>query len=362
MRILGIRTHYQSSDGKKRLSAVDWWRVQNPLQQLAKHGHTVSFVDKVVDENQNETVVWENIGHNFDIIFTSYIDDPKQYAYLRALRRAYGTVHIMDLDDDILSIDEMNPARLRYAEGSKPYQTVVTTLRDVDYLTVTTPRLQEKYSLLRGGKSTVTLPNFIDPETYQPEKAKPKRHKGVVIGYQGSATHFSDIFKTGFIWAIRRIIKEFDNVRFAVCGTAFEELYLYLPKKKVIVISGDRDFIGWTKVWQKLPFDIGVAPLISTDFNRCKSSIKFYEYSLRKIPGVYSFTDSYLSVIKEGENGFLARDGEEWYEALKKLIVSKPLRDKMARKAYKDVMEKYTIQKHWQKWDNFFKRVWKEQH
>jgi len=354
LKIVGILTHYKSSDGKERLSAVDWWRIKNPLNQLKKHGHKVVFVNKLV-EGYQEGLSFEKAGEDFDIIYSSYIDDPKTYAYIRATCEMNNCRHIIDVDDNLLDIDEMNPARLRYHPESKPFKIVMRTIADVDILTVSTEHLKKTYQPVRPGKPIIVLPNFIDPETYKyDEKKVPDNGDKVVILYEGSATHYGDIFKTSFIWALRRILLKYPNVHFACMGSFFDEFYRYLPKNKLMPLPGARHFPKWAKLWQSMPADIGVAPLYPSEFNRSKSSIKYYEYSLRKIPGVYAFWEPYLRVVKEGETGFLAKDEEEWFEKLCWLIEDKKLRRQIGNNAREDVLNNYTIQKHWKKWEKLF--------
>lgn len=357
LKIVGILTHYQNPDGKARLAAVDWWRIKNPLTQLKKHGHDVVFVNKLVEGNE-EGLSFEEAGQNFDIIYSSYIDDPKTYAYIKATCDLYGCRYIMDVDDNLLDINEMNPARLRYHPTSKPFKAVMRIIQDVDILTVSTPHLKQTYQPLRPGKPIFVMPNLIDPEMYVYQKDKvPDNGKDVVILYQGSATHYADIFGTPFIWALRRVMYKYPNVKFACMGTFFDEFNRYLPKDRLMLLRGARHFPKWTKLWRSMPADIGVAPLLPSAFNRSKSSIKYYEYGLRKISGVYSFWEPYLSVIKEGETGFLARTEEEWVAKLSWLIESKKLRREMGEKARKDVLGNYIIQKHWQKWEKLFQEA-----
>jgi len=357
LKIVGVLTHYKSADGKARLAAVDWWRIKNPLTQLKKHGHEVVFVNKLV-EGYEEGLSFDEAGRDFDVIYTSYLDDPKTYAYIRATCELYGCRHIMDVDDNLLDIDEMNPARLRYHPDSKPFQVAMRIVSDVDILTVSTEHLKQTYQPLRPGKPIVVLPNLIDPEMYcYDEKKVPDNGKDIIILYQGSATHHADIFRTPFIWALRRVLKKYPNVKFACMGSFFDEFYKYLPEKQLMPLSGARHFPKWCKLWQSMPADIGVAPLYPSEFNRSKSSIKYYEYSLRKIPGVYAFWEPYLKVVKEGKTGFLAKDEEEWFEKLCWLVEDKKTRQKLANNAREHVLNNYTIQLHWKKWEGLFQEA-----
>jgi len=355
MKILAVLTHYKSPSGEKRLSSVDWWRVKNPLSQVSKNTDIdVKFVNKIVNKGDTE-VEWNKAGKDNDIIYTSYMDTPKAYAYLRATCEANNAKHFMDLDDNLFEIPKTSPSYAHYKPGSPFLENAARIIKDVDYLSVSTPYLKEACKRFVGRrKETVVLPNYIDPEKYKYYPGKVKDNgKDIVIGYQGSSTHFDDIFKTGFIWGLRYVMNKYKNVKFAVIGCAMEEFYDYLPKDRVETLEGTRDHTQWIKLWQKLPFDIGDATLTRSNFNKGKSSIKYYEYALRKIPAVYAFTEPYIRVVQENRTGFLANDELEWGEKLSWLVENQILRRRMADKARKDVLKNYTIQSNWRKWNDY---------
>lgn len=350
-KILGIETHYLGTDGKERLSAVDWWRVKNPLSHLAQDDDfEVDFATKIVKPGEDESIAWNRVGQNYDIIFTSYIDTPKAYAWMRAAAEKYGAEIVMDIDDNIFSIDDMNPAYLRYHPGSEHLDRATTILNDVDLLITSTKPLAVSASQYRVNKPIAIMENLIDPNVYRyiPSKV-PDNGDRIVIGYQGSSTHYTDLMRTGVMYAMQRLIYEYDNVDFYIIGCAIDEIRKIIPEDRLIVGEGHRDHRMWRKIWQELPIDIGIAPLVDTQFNASKSSIKYYEYALRKIPGVYSFVEPYFRV-KENKTGFLARDEEEWYEKLSWLIENEILRKKMGDTARKDVIENYNINNQWKAW------------
>lgn len=357
MKILAVRTHYLGADLKERLSAVDWWRVQNPLTHVAKHTDIeVDFVDKIVDEGEDEEEAYKALGAEYDVLFTSYISTPKAYAWIKASCAQYNVLHIMDLDDNIFEVDQMNPAYLTYYPGSKNLEYATKIIQDVPVMTVSTEYLKTVVENYRD-KPTYVLPNAIDEAVYKLDtRLVPNNKDSIVIGYQGSATHHRDIFNTGYIWGVRAVMKKYPHVRFAIVGSAFDELYDYIPEDRVDVISGERDFNKWIKLWQTLPFDIGTAPLAQTSFNRAKSSIKYFEYGLRRIPAVYTFHDPYLRTVKENETGFLAQDEVEWEEKLSWLIENKKLREEMGLNARADVKNNYLISSHWKEWEKVIRR------
>ncbi len=78
------------------------------------------------------------------------------------------------------------------------------------------------------------------------------------------------------------------------------------------VIPGLVNYAEFAAYFSQQDCDIFIAPLIDNQFNRCKSAIKYLEYSALGVPGVYSRLSPYSSVVKHGENGFLASTLEEW--------------------------------------------------
>ena len=64
-------------------------------------------------------------------------------------------------------------------------------------------------------------------------------------------------------------------------------------------------------------FDIGLAPLEDTEFNKCKHYNKYLEYTASGITGVYSDCEPYTNAVTDGKNGFLAENTpENWYETI----------------------------------------------
>jgi glycosyltransferase involved in cell wall biosynthesis len=99
--------------------------------------------------------------------------------------------------------------------------------------------------------------------------------------------------------------------------------------------------------WRKLPeiqvqFDINLAPLrIDNPFGQSKSEIKYMESALLRIPTVASPSDAFKYAIKNGNNGFLAGDLQEWEHILEELIEQPSLRASIGERAYQDVMLRY---------------------
>lgn len=263
----------------------------------------------------------------------------------------------MDIDDNIFEVDEMNPAYIRFNPQSEPLKIATKILQDVDVVTTSTPHLANTIKSYRT-KPTLVMPNLINPDTYRYKASLvPQNREKIVIGYQGSSTHYSDLMLTGVMHALRQIAIKYPQVHFHFTGCIIDELEDYIPKDRLTMQGGARDHRKWVDLWKELPYDIGIAPLTNTSFNMSKSPIKYYEYGLRKIPAVYSFVEPYVRTVKENKTGFLAIDEQEWFEKLSWLVENEILRKRMGDRARKDVLENYTIQKGYKKWEELIKAL-----
>ena len=91
-----------------------------------------------------------------------------------------------------------------------------------------------------------------------------------------------------------------------------------------------------------LNFDIGIAPLLDSHFNRSKSNLKWLEVAAIKAPVVASDLVTYGN-IKNGVTGYLARTEDDWYKYLSKLIKNDELRIEMGNNAYCDAKRNWSV-------------------
>lgn len=96
--------------------------------------------------------------------------------------------------------------------------------------------------------------------------------------------------------------------------------------------------------------DIGISPFRLWDIDCLgKSSNKIVSYMMIGLPVVASPIPAYCEVIENGKNGFLAKNKNEWLEAISRLEDPK-LRTKISKEGYKTVAEKFSIETIGKKW------------
>lgn len=237
--------------------------------------------------------------------------------------QAMGKKVVYDIDDNLWNVPAISPAHKFFPPAS--LKLIKKIIQICDYVTVSTKPLQDY--MLRGNfnKNVVIVPNMLNsmyPYTHQyREIINPK----LKIGYAGSPTHKGD-FSFKLLEALKCVKKKYD------CELIFLG---YNP------IVGHEDFYSpGTKVesylstLNDLKLDIGIAPIEDSEFNRCKSNLKFLEYSACSIPTIASSVYPYSTSIEHGETGFLVKKDKEWLSYLEQLITDKDLRLSMSRKAY----------------------------
>ena len=88
-------------------------------------------------------------------------------------------------------------------------------------------------------------------------------------------------------------------------------------------------------IFDLVPLEYGNA------FCEAKSELKFFEAALADVPTIASPTGPLSRAIAHGTTGFLARDANDWYVCLKKLVDDPGLRQTIARNAHRFALTKF---------------------
>ncbi len=166
------------------------------------------------------------------------------------------------------------------------------------------------------------------------EEALRKKHddaENIKIGYfSGSITHNADfeLVKP----ALKKILKEFPNVSLLLLGELDlpEDLQSYSQQIEKTA------FVDWKRLPSLIAsVDINIAPLESTIFNEAKSENKWVEAALVKVPTVASNLGAFRHCINNNTDGLLCSFEDEWYKALRHLIMNPSERKRISENAYK---------------------------
>lgn len=217
--------------------------------------------------------------------------------------------------------------------------------RNSDAFIATVPVLAKELEK-HFNKPSFIIPNFINREQIEESEYVVKNRQysdeRFHIGYfSGSSSHLIDLrtIENELI----ALMKKYKNIDLVIVGLMDLPDRLKQLQQRGRVIF--RDFVPYQELQYEIGrVDVNIAPLISDDFNEAKSELKFFEAGIVKVPSCVTSTEIYRSVIRDGENGFVCKEGE-WFSKLERLYLDAELRRSMAEEAYRTAVELYAPQK-----------------
>lgn len=269
-----------------------------------------------------------------DAVHVSYSGSPDLLAEMMALRHLRRVPFVVDCDDLFTSVPDYNQSGNAVHPGSPAYRMRVAMLKAASVVTVSTPTLGRMLHEQMGIEPRV-VPNFVKPEWFEAPKRERTNGKTRIMLTSASGGHWGDLE------FIKPVIIEFaarPDIEFCIFGS-FPEWALPYPNIHAIRWAPVKTYFG---LLRHLNADIGLAPLLPNDFNRCKSGIKYYEYALAGAVGVYSDLEPY-SEVRHGATGLVVpHDVTSWRAALSHLIGNSASRACMAANAKADVLAHHT--------------------
>lgn len=319
-------------------SAARFWRLETPFKYLRREG-----IEAVVSNQP----LSEEVIQDADVVVLQGCVDKSGIAMLHYYQD-YEDLKIVVEQDDQIEVDKDNP-HYKEHQVKQAAEVVKITMEIADLVTTTTKYLAKELS--QYSKNVRVLPNYLDMEYWD----LPKQHREseqLRIGWAGSITHLSDLAMIAPV--IESLGAEFPEVKWIFVGEPrAEKLFTKLNAEYMLGVP----FESWSHRLHGLQLDIGIAPLRRTPFNKCKSNIKFLEYAVAKIPGVYS------KVVYDRKNfdsrfrGIVADNLTDWRTAIHNLIVSKNLRRDIANSAYAHVRQQYDIRERVYKWIEAYQSI-----
>ena len=248
-----------------------------------------------------------------------------------------GKKVIIDLDDNIFKIPWLSFWNyLEEPEINEVYHLIELAFNTAHAITVTAEALKKVYQ--DYNKNVYVLPNCICLEDWEKVYSLPRfQHEGILIGYQGSPSHKEDIE------LVKNVIEDLtkEGITFMVWGVPLDI--------ENIINVGFGSFKNFYSTLWRFNFDLLIAPLRDTDFNRCRSPIKVLEAGMAKTPILVSDVEPY---------GWLPdrfKVKEDWKTAIKEFL-KRDLR-KEGEELYNLVIDNFEIGKHIHKWRELYESL-----
>ena len=181
-----------------------------------------------------------------------------------------------------------------------------------------------------NNKNVTIIPTTIDTDKYRFVEFDDEP-KVLTIGWSGS---FSTIQHLDTIRDVLQELAKTEQFRLRVIGTPEYEL----PGVNVEAVQWRSE----TELDDLRRIDIGLMPLPDDDWSKGKCGLKALQYMALGIPTICSPVGVNSTIIRDGENGFMADVAAEWIEKIKRLIHSPELRRKLGRSGRETVKREYS--------------------
>jgi len=272
------------------------------------------------------------------------------------IAREKGAQLVFDVDDLMIDptiarvevIDGIRTQGIPVEKALEHFSRVRLAMSNCDFCIGSTEELA--WYMRRDGKPTLVLPNGFDRATLRRSRKLAREHRlaeddGLVrLGYAtGSRTHQRDFAQIAD--PVSRILRLFPHTRLVLYINPADDLPVLDPAEFPELAGLDAQIEWRTLVpFAALPeelvrFDINLAPLeVGNPFCEAKSELKYFEAALVDVVTVASPTGPLRRAVAHGRTGFLATTPDEWFATLRTLVEDKPLRARVARAAYLDVL------------------------
>jgi len=254
------------------------------------------------------------------------------FEYLLAKR---GIRYIVDYDDAIFHQYDMSQNILIKLLLKKKIVHVITYASEV----IVCNNYLKSYAIKYNSNIT-TLPTVVLLDSYKKEmeRFKKEERNSFIIGWIGSRT--TSVYIIELLPVMAKIIREYQNIKFHLVG--FDSSLLTaeeIEKYHIVVIPWREE----NEIREILRFDVGIMPLHDDPWSRGKCGFKLVQYMSCKKPLIASPVGLNKSIVKNGTNGYLAKNSDEWFDAISKLYIDMDLKKEMAENNFEKVEKEFNF-------------------
>lgn len=238
---------------------------------------------------------------------------------------------IYDLDDDIFNIPSYSITRLKKHE----LKNAESMMSLANRITVSTPELQ--IILKNKGLYCTVLSNGFDHDKFDLNVNNTHSKESKKILFSNTDKLKVIQFKDDFITTLNLFTAKYPEVTIDFWGDEFDGLSRINNLSRKGFLQNDLYKIEIQKskyLFAVVPLG-GIEDTETFDFNKCKSYIKFIDYSSLGIVGIYSNNPVYSNIVDNGVTGIIANNTmEEWFYNMELLYNNPQLRQKIRVHAY----------------------------
>lgn len=269
-----------------------------------------------------------------DVLFFIRANDLTSVNIAKQAKKS-GRLVVAMYDDDLLNL----PDGIPLAPWRK--KNIMKMLSNTDVLVSSSQYLLDKYKKKFCIKRTGKIDTIIRQDEFATNISRGKER--VKIVYAAGPKHV-ELFNKFILPILPMLCDKYGDKISLTCVGVYPNLESYRNKMTIEVVKS-MPLIEYRQYMQNQNFDIGLAPLVTNNFTKCKYFNKYLEYTIAGIAGVYSDTEPYTYVIKNNKNGFLAKDDPlDWFEKISIAIDDTVLRKNCIKNAIEHVQNSFTAE------------------
>ncbi len=310
------------------------YRSLVPMQALAYRGHSIHV------EERNEIVDGKLLFESDVVHFLRFNHRP-MIRMARALREA-GVAVVWDNDDNLMASQRGNPNYRHHSglRGQALFTQMTAMMRAAHIVTTPSTFLADLYERASGAEVRL-MPNHLPPTFTRPERVMP--HAGVRVLWVGALEHQRDDEQLAIRSVLERMLIRHQHVEVGTVG-----LNLGLTSHRYSHFG----IIPYGELAEIIAnYDIAIAPIAESEFNRGRSDVKLKEYAAAGTPWLASPIGPYAGMGEE-QGGRLVAD-DAWYEELERLILDPDDRRRLGRRG-RMWAQGETIDAHVEEWEQLF--------
>lgn len=323
------------------------WRLDPYATWLNEHGHETLLHPHGEDVTADEAE-WADVAILEMVLEKKVID----------LFHQNGCAVIYEIDDLIEKVTKLHPSYHKLTKATTIWRTY-NCIRKSDALFASTLPIYKQYGRLKRKKDKYLFPNYLDLSFWERPYHRNESDE-IRLGWAGSWAHKDDLLFISPV--IARLCAKYPKLKFIYVGmggthtTDSFQKYIWGDDVFKEVPPEQREYHEsvepemWPDKLANLRLDIGIAPVMDNKFSRAKSNIKFQEYAINRIPGVFSDV-LYADTVISGVDGFVVKnDPQEWFDRLCYLIENREARIRLREAAYERAKRYFDIEKQYQPW------------
>lgn len=261
------------------------------------------------------------------VVFTMALD--VEVFRLIHQRRQLGRPSLCEVNDYLPDVQAWNPAHASWSDRRALY-CFDQLIRRCDATQVTTEAIARR--LADRARRIAVLPNQLEelpPLRALTTAAPPSAERPLLIGWGGSFGHREDLRAIApalIAWLQRQRHVRLELMSDPLLAEPFAALDA--ERFRFTMAGSLPQYLDWLA-----GLDIGLAPLLPTEFNRCRSDVKFLEYASHSLVPVLQNLDPYRHLAGTGA-ALLFDDPDDLIRQLDRLVAEPALRQSIASTAH----------------------------